>query len=242
MKIGNLKIDDISWKELIAFIEESIVNNKKKTIGYLNVHVWNMAQNNDELVNAINGFDKVYCDGYGIMLGAKILGIKLAERYTGAFFIYPFMEIANKKRWKIFILGNHPEVAGQAVEKLKKIYPNVKFVGYHHGFITGKENDVVKIINKSKPDILFVGMGTPNQELFVKKYGNKIEANVIWVVGALFDYVAGVQKTAPKWMSNNGLEWLHRLVSDPGRLWKRYLVGNTKFLAFVTFKGIRRKL
>jgi len=242
LKIGKLKIDDIRWLELLSFIEESINKNMKNIVGYLNVHVWNMAQDNNELTEAINSFNKVYCDGYGIMLGAKLLGISITERYTGAFFIYPFMKIANEKKWKIYILGNNPGVAEIAVNKLKKLYPDIQFVGYHHGFITGEENTVVKLINQANPDILFVGMGTPNQELFVKKYGDKIDANIIWVVGALFDYVAGVQKTAPEWMSENGLEWFHRLVSDPKRLWKRYLIGNTKFLTKVIYMGIRRKL
>ena len=231
MRVAGVRVDDITWDELIKEVEKAVIENQKITITYLNIHVWNMAKKYKDVFSLLENADFVYCDGKGIQLGAKILGEKIRERYTGAFFIDDLVSIMSERGWSGFVVGGKPGVAKKACEILKNQHPGFNCKGTHHGYISGEEEKVVEIVNSVKPDILFVGMGTPQQESFVLKYRGKLDVPVVWCVGALFDYVAGVQKKAPQWMSDNGLEWFYRLISDPRRLWKRYLIGNTKFFA-----------
>ncbi len=229
MRIAGVRVDDITWNELVERVENAINEMKKITIGYLNIHVWNMARIHEEVRSFLEHADIVYCDGKGIQIGARLLGLNIRERYTGAFFIEDLAEIVAEQGWKIFVVGGREGVAEKACESLKERFPSFNCAGTHHGYIGGMEGKVVEAINRAGADIVFVGMGTPRQEEFVLQYRDGIDAPVVWCVGALFDYVAGVQKRAPRWMSEAGLEWFFRLITDPARLWRRYLIGNTKF-------------
>ncbi len=240
MNIAGVRVDDITWNELIEKIKDAVIKEELITISYLNIHVWNMAQKNENLKKFLEMADYVYCDGKGIQLGAKVLGRRIRERYTGAFFIDDFAEEASKHGWRIFVVGGKEGVAKKACEVLMEKFPGFQCSGFHHGYIKGMGEKVIKLVNSSKPDILFVGMGTPLQEEFVLNYREKIDVPVVWCVGALFDFVAGVQPKPPEWMSRSGLEWLHRLLSNPKRLWKRYLIGNTIFLFEVAKERIFR--
>ncbi len=238
MKIGGIRVDDITWDELIDRVGRAIRENRKITIAYLNVHVWNMAGKYPSVKEFLEKADVVYCDGKGIQFGAAILGMKIRERFTGAFFIDDLVEIMAERGWSGFVVGGKEGVAERACDILVERFPHFGCKGTHHGYIKGMEDRVVKMVNEVSPHILFVGMGTPQQEEFVLKYRDSINVPVVWCVGALFDYVAGVQKKAPRWVSKSGFEWLFRLMSDPGRLWKRYLIGNTRFM----FDVLKRRL
>ncbi len=240
MRIAGVRVDDISWEELIFEIGKAIEENKKITITYLNVHVWNMAKKHPEVNALLENADFVYCDGKGIQLGARILGKVIRNRYTGAFFIDDLARIMAEKGWTGFVVGGREGVAKMGCEILTEKYPGFACKGVHHGYINGMERKVVQMVNSHSPLILFTGMGTPQQEQFVLKYRKEINVPVVWCVGALFDYVAGVQKRAPEWMSEHGLEWFYRFISDPKRLWRRYIIGNSKFLIGVLSHRKRR--
>jgi N-acetylglucosaminyldiphosphoundecaprenol N-acetyl-beta-D-mannosaminyltransferase len=143
----------------------------------------------------------------------------------------------------IYLLGSDPGASAQAAAALKRWYPRLDVRGTHHGYFglgTPHSDRVVEHIAEQQPDILLVGMGTPQQELWVQRHFEEIDATVVWTVGALFEYVSGRIPRAPHWMSDNGLEWIFRLAVEPRRMWRRYLLGNPVFLGRVLEERRRR--
>lgn len=219
-------------KDLLQAIANMILSRNKSKIMYLNIHVFNEAYKNKRLEETLRSADILYCDGEGVRIGAKILGHHIPHRMTGADWIYDLCSLCEKKGFSIFIVGAKPGVTEKGIRVLKTRFPELKIAGYHHGYFNkfGIENDVVvDTINKSGADILLVGLGTPLQEIWIDKNFDNLNIPVIWAIGAVMDYVSGTVKRAPAWIHKNGMEWLYRLYLEPGRMWKRYLVGNSVF-------------
>jgi N-acetylglucosaminyldiphosphoundecaprenol N-acetyl-beta-D-mannosaminyltransferase len=206
---------------------------------YANVHVLNTAWRDPELQAILRQADIVYCDGAGVVLGARVLGHSLPERMTGADWVYPFCERSAAAGLRLYFLGSAPGVAEQAAARLRERYPGLRIVGAHHGYVQGPDQSaaVIADISRLSPDVLLVGMGTPLQEKWIAAHRSALDVPVCWAVGALFDYVAGVVPRGPRWMLDHGLEWLYRLWWEPRRLGGRYLIGNPLFL----FRVLRQK-
>jgi N-acetylglucosaminyldiphosphoundecaprenol N-acetyl-beta-D-mannosaminyltransferase len=135
----------------------------------------------------------------------------------------------------MFFLGAEPTVAEIAAFQLRERYPNLNIVGTHHGFFdkefnSRENNDLIEYINSLHPNILILGMGMPIQEHWLMENWDRLNANIALTGGAVFDYISGELNRAPRWMTDNGLEWLGRLAIEPGRLWTRYIIGNPKFI------------
>jgi len=206
------------------------------TLGYLNVHVVNTAMRDEGLADFLRGLDLCYADGAGVVLGAELLGHKLPERMTGADWIWDLAEAA-AGRWRIVWIGGEPGVSGAAAEVLRARFPSLE-LHPEHGF----ESDVASLIervNGFEPDIVLVGMGTPTQERWTQIHRSALSAPVVWCLGATADFVSGKTSRGPAWLHHNQ-EWLARLWTEPGRLWKRYLVGNPLFLVRVLRERARR--
>ena len=218
----------------------------QRTILYANIHVANTAARDPELRHALARADLVYCDGLGIKLGAKLAGVgRLPERMTAADFIWDLARQAAEADISIYWLGGAPGVAEKALARLSEAAPGLRVAGAHHGYFAkqGTETDtVISGINHCHPEILLVGMGTPIQEHWVLRHRARIAAPVVWCVGATADFLAGVQPRAPRVLTENGLEWLHRLAVDPRRMFRRYVLGNPLFLARVLAHRISRAL
>jgi len=199
---------------------------------YANVHVVNTAWRDPKLRAILNQADLVYCDGAGVALGARLLGHPLPGRMTGADWIEPLCAACAGRRTTLYFLGGRPGVAARAAATLQERHPGLRVAGAHHGYLA--DTDVcaaaIAAVNKARPHILLVGMGTPLQEKWIAAHRHQLEVPLVWAVGALFDFVTGVQPRGPRWMLDHGLEWLCRMWSDPRRLWRRYLVGNPLFL------------
>lgn len=140
----------------------------------------------------------------------------------------PLMEEAANKSWRIFYLGSKPGVAEQGAVILRRKFPGLKIACSHGYFDTSEESEenltVIKAINDYKPHVLMVGMGMPRQEHWISQNLERIQPNAILTSGACLDYVAGAIPTPPRWMGRMGLEWLYRLLTEPTRLWRRYLL------------------
>jgi N-acetylglucosaminyldiphosphoundecaprenol N-acetyl-beta-D-mannosaminyltransferase len=202
---------------------------------YANVHVLNTAWADPDLCAILNHADLVYCDGAGVALGARLLGHRLPGRTTGADWIEPLCQACAQQGLLLYFLGGQPGVAERAARRLQARHPGLRVAGAHHGYLADPQvcQAAVAAVNAARPDILLVGMGTPTQEKWIAAHRAELRVPVVWAVGALFDFVAGVQPRGPRWMLDNGLEWLYRLWSDPRRLWHRYLIGNPLFVARV---------
>lgn len=222
-------IDDVSRTGLLDRVGE-LVNRGRTgapaTVAYVNVHVLDVAAHNEALVAFLNAADLVYCDGGGVLLGARLSGQQLTERMTGADWIWDFASRAEGK-WRVFWLGGEPGVTAEAAARLRAKHPGL-LVETDHGFHTDIAPLLAKI-NAFQPDILLVGMGTPTQEAWVARWREALDVPVVWVLGATHDFIAGRVSRGPEWLHQRQ-EWLARLWVDPKRLWRRYLLGNTRFL------------
>jgi N-acetylglucosaminyldiphosphoundecaprenol N-acetyl-beta-D-mannosaminyltransferase len=204
-----------------------------RQVMYANAHVLNQSRHTPALRGALESADLVYCDGYGVRLAAKALDAPIPHRMTGADWIWGLAAMAELAEESVYLLGSEPGVAHQAAGKLAGAYPKLEIVGHHHGYFDpGSPHDdrVVEDINARRPSILLVGMGTPKQELWVQANAHRLDVDVLWTVGALFDVVSGKVPRAPGWLADNGLEWIFRLAIEPGRMWRRYLLGNPVFV------------
>lgn len=168
----------------------------------------------------------------------------LPERVTGADLLFAVAEQASCKNLSIFLLGGLPGVADKAADRLKNLYPGLRIAGTYcppFGFESdsNQNRQIVDLVNASKADILFIGVGTPKQEKWASEHLDELQVGPILGVGAAFDFAAGTLKRAPKWIQSYGFEWLWRLLSEPKRLWRRYLLKDSKFL-FIAIKELYR--
>lgn len=221
--------------ELLHVVRRSIASNDKVLVLSGNVYSFNLAYKLPWLRELFNQAHIVRLDGVGIRLGAGILGYQTPSRMTWADFAWDLAEFAEPRGFTFFFLGARPGVADKAAANLKARYPDLRIVGSHHGYFDktpgSAENEaVIEQINSVKSNILIVGFGMPLQERWLMENWDCIDANVALTGGAVFDYVSGELKRAPRWMTDNSLEWLGRLLIEPGRLWRRYLLGNPLFL------------
>ena len=210
------------------------------TVGYVNAHVLNQAARDASLDAFLRGLDLCYCDGNGVRLAARMLGASLPARMTGAEWIWDLAGRA-EGRLRLYWVGGAPGVTEEAAQRLRARHPRLD-IDVEHGFHDkeGPDNDkVIDALNAASPDIVLVGMGTPIQERWVSANRARIEAPVVWVLGATADFVAGVvPRPGPAWLVEHA-EWLSRLAADPRRLAGRYLLGNAEFLARVARQRMR---
>jgi N-acetylglucosaminyldiphosphoundecaprenol N-acetyl-beta-D-mannosaminyltransferase len=219
--------------EMLRTITGWVGEGRQRRVMYVNAHVVNQSRALPDLALALGRADLVYCDGYGVRLAARTLDLPVPYRMTGADWVWGLAALCEAEGRSLYLLGADPPLARTATDRLRRWYPRLRIVGSHHGYagLGSPQNErVIEDINAARPDIVLVGMGTPKQELWIDRYADRIEADVLWTVGALFDFIAGRVPRAPRWLADNGLEWIFRLAIEPHRMWRRYLLGNPQFL------------
>lgn len=234
--IFDIPIDLAQPAELLRTISGWASERRTRRVMYVNAHVVNQSRATPGLGTALRNADLVYCDGYGVRLAARVLNMPVPHRMTGADWIWGLATLCERSDQPIYLLGSEPPIAREAAARLRRWYPQLDVVGAHHGFfdLDSPHNErVIEDINAHGPAIVLVGMGTPKQELWVDRYADRLDGAVVWTVGALFDYVSGHMPRAPRWLADNGLEWIFRLAIEPQRMWRRYLLGNPVFLSRV---------
>lgn len=233
MKILNVPISQTNYIEVLRKVKNVIIKQKKIHICVCAVHLIMEAQKNKFLLSGLQNADIVTLDGMPLVWISKLYGNKDASRVYGPDLTLMMCELSRKNNYKIFLLGGAKEQSKKLSNELKKRFENLNIVGFQDTPIRPipkKQNEViVKEINNLKPDIIFVGLGCPNQELWMIENREKISAPIMIGVGAAFDFITGNVKQAPKWMQNSGLEWLYRLIQEPRRLWRRYFILNMLF-------------
>lgn len=226
-------VDIFDLNTLICRVDHVIKNSERHKIMHVNVHTLNITYKDEDCKKALINSDMVYCDGDGVRFGARFMGFNIPEKITGADWIYNLCELCEEKGYTIYLLGGEPGVAQNASRFLLNKYPKLRIVGSQHGYFEkyGEKNDIVVAeINNKSPDILLVGFGTPIQEKWIDKNFEELNAHVVWAMGAVMDYVTGRVSRAPQWMRTYGLEWFYRLIIEPRRMWRRYLIGNIIFI------------
>ena len=231
-------VNRISADELHAEILRMVRGRGHALVLHVNVHGLNLSYHRPWLRDLFNSASVVFCDGYGVVLAAKILGRPGLQRFTYADEMWRLVKFAEANDLSLFFLGARPGVAEKAAARLKEKTPGLKIVGVRHGYfdrtLGNPENEaVIQEINAANPDVLIVGFGMPLQELWLKENRDRLNTGVALTLGGVFDYVSGELRRGPRFLTDNGFEWLARLLIEPRRLWRRYVVGNPLFLARV---------
>ena len=240
VKLLGIDIFAMRMEEILSLCEKTIDNKSKLLLGVVNVAKIVKSKNDEQLRNSLNEVDVVLADGQGIVWLSKLIGKPLPERVAGIDIMYRLLECASKKKYGVYFLGAKSEVVKKVVDIVKVDYPGASVAGYRDGYFDeSEEKDVAEEIKKSSADIIFVAIPTPIKENFLGKWRDYINVPVCHGVGGSFDIVAGVTKRAPLWMQNWGLEWFYRLVQEPRRMWRRYLVTNSIFV-FLSISEIAR--
>lgn len=236
--------------ELIDFLSATAnggTRKKKKiTIFYANVYALNLAYESADFQNILNDADLVYCDGFGALLGARLSGYwpPIDGRNTLPDFLEDVARVCCDAGSGLFLLAGVEGVAETAALKLAAVVPGLRVVG-HHGYFNkiGPENDaVVESVNAFRPSLLLVGFGMPIQEEWIRDNRSRLDVDGIFSMGACLDFYTGRTARGPRWLTQYGLEWATRLVTEPRRLFRRYMIGNPLFLLRVLKEQVRRKL
>jgi alpha-1,3-mannosyltransferase len=199
-------------------------------VAFANAHALNVAAR-DKRVRAILQKSVILNDGIGVDIASLLLfGRAFPQNLNGTDFTPRYLQ-DTRHRFRIFLLGSRPGVVERAREHLSKMLPQHQIVGFHHGYFTENERAHINaMIRACDTDIILVGMGNPAQELWLANNLAATGARLGFAVGALFDFVSGHVPRAPAWMLSTRVEWAYRLVQEPSRLWRRYLIGIPLFI------------
>ncbi len=212
-----------------------------RTVGYLNAHMVNLAADDPAQRERLKRFDLLYADGQSVVWAARFLGVEVPERVTAGDFITPFCQRCAERGVRLFLIGGQPGVAEETARLWREAAPTLQMVGTAHGFLNEtQETALIETIAHVAPDVILVGMGSPRQEIWVQRWAESLAPARLWCVGALFEYSGQGRPRAPRWMRRLGLEWLFRLVLEPVRLWKRYLIGNPLFIGRVLRAALKK--
>ncbi len=233
VKILNVSIDNLSLSELLERLERGVLFTP-------NVDHLMKLQKDREFLDCYNSADYRVCDSKIVEYASKFLGTPLKEKISGSDLFPAFYNYHKQnEKIKIFLLGAAEGVAQKARHAINKKVGREIVVGAHSpsfGFENNEQEclEIVEKINRSGATVLAVGVGAPKQEKWIVRYKNKMpNIKIFMAIGATIEFEAGCKPRSPKWMSNMGIEWLHRLLSEPQRLWKRYLVDDLPFLWLV---------
>lgn len=235
VKIMNIDVLDCTIDELMDYTKQSIDDRCLRRGTGVNLNQLYLLKNNSEFANSVKKCDILIPDGEPVMWIAKWLGSPLKSKITGPEYTLRLFQLAADYNYKIFILGGKPGSAELAIENISKIYPNLPKPEYYcppFGF-EKDEDEINKIIEKlkhSKSDMLIMALGAPKQENFAEKYYREFQIPIIFGSGIAIDYYAGRVKKAPILLNKMGLEWLFRLVQEPKRLFRRYIIDDLPFL------------
>lgn len=233
--ILNTHIDNLSMAETMEVVSEAIENGHQLHHVVVNAGKIVAMQDDLKLRESVNSSDLINADGQAVVWASKILGKPLKERVAGIDLMNNLIELASQKKYRIFFFGAKEEVVRKVVDETAAKYSQDIIAGYRNGYFKKEEEKAIAgEISKSGAHILFVAISSPVKENFL--YENKEllkSVNFIMGVGGSFDVAAGKVKRAPLWMQKYGLEWFFRFLQEPRRMWKRYLVGNSRFIALV---------
>ena len=236
LRIGTLWIDALSFAEALREIEILVDRGDGGAVYTPNVDHVVKAESNEAFRRAYEHASLSLADGMPLIWVSGLLGCRLPERVAGSDLLVPVLEMAARRRWRVYLLGGAPGVAEATATLLLEDF-GVCVVGWDACRINIDGSDVgadsVKRAKEARPDLILVGLGPPKQELWIDRSADAVRPAVAFGIGAGLDFLAGRYKRAPRWMARFGLEWAFRLFQEPRRLWRRYLVEGPRFALVV---------
>lgn len=229
LELLGLSITNITKEEALDRIDATTEG--LHTMHFVNAHCINVAAKDAEYHAILANADALFADGSGIRLAGSTLGCPIVDNVNGTD-LFPLLCSRFAKTGKrMFLLGSAPGVAEKAARWAEEYTGSSIIAGTYHGYFkTGEESSVIEAINASGADLLLVALGVPRQEKWIASVRSLLQVPLCMGVGALFDFYSGTVSRAPLWMRKIGLEWVWRLLLEPGRMWRRYIVGNVVFI------------
>ncbi len=244
--ILGVKVSAINMSEACGYIEQLIVNRQKGYVCVCPVSTIMACYDDEQVRGIVNGANLVTPDGMPTVWIGKNRGFKNIDRVYGPDLMLAMCNRSDQKRYRNYLLGSTAEILERLRLRLRAKFPNVTICGSYappfKEYTKQEDEKIINEINLAKPDIVWVGLGSPKQDIWIYEHREKIHAPVMIAVGAAFDFLSGAKPQAPVWMQHLGMEWFFRLCSEPRRLWKRYLIGNVRFLYHLCRYNLRGKL
>lgn len=235
-----VEMDLVRPEEVMHHVATAVATGDRYCVANYNLHGVHLAHRNRDFARFCATADLIEVDSTPIIFFTRMLGLhsRPFHRCTYLDWREHFWSLANREGWRIFYLGGAPGVPERAADCLRSRYPQA-VIKTRHGYFDARQGsaenaEILAAIADFQPQILFVGMGMPRQEAWLAQHADLLPPCVTFSVGAAFDYEAGVQHAAPRWMGRMGVEWLYRLVRDPGRLFGRYLIEPWSLVSFAT--------
>ncbi len=237
-RLLGIDISLVDLPQLLDGIDRLAAARKPALVNNVNVHACNLAYAQSAFREVLKKAEIVFCDGFGVKLACLMKGFRLGQRMTPPDWIDDLFAVCVEKGYRVYFIGDEDRVLKLFVDEVVGRNPALQIAGYHDGFfdLDGTENEhVIESISKSGADIIITAMGMPRQELWAAHAMKKLDKGVFIATGALFRWYTGVDRRAPRWITDSGLEWLARFLSSPRRHFKRYAVGIPLFYWRVLF-------
>jgi N-acetylglucosaminyldiphosphoundecaprenol N-acetyl-beta-D-mannosaminyltransferase len=241
--VGDVSFDNVNMTEAIERIGDMLLGSSAQQVSFVNPACVNIASGDRGYRRLLARAALVLPDGIGIKIAAVILGVPLKQNVNGTDLFPRLCEMLQARGASVFLLGGRPGIAEQVAAVIHENWPQLRIAGLRDGYFeTAQEGEVAAQVTASKADVLLVARGVPMQDVFIDRHLHQLGVKVAIGVGGLFDFVSGRINRAPAWMRDSGLEWIYRLLQEPSRMWRRYLVGNFSFLGRIALQrlGLRR--
>ena len=238
-EILGIRVDRLGRDDLFGLVLECVKRRERSIVANVNAHAMNLACDHSWFRRFLNGSRAVYCDGAGVILGARILGRPAPPRLPLSDWAESLVAVAAGRNASVGFLGGRPGVAECAAERMRERYAGLRIAMAHHGYFDKTPDspgnlEVVRRVNDTRPDILFVGFGMPLQEKWLDENWGRLDGACVAIPGgAIIERLAGELPRVHPWLVRHGLEWLGRLVREPRRLWRRNLIGIPAYLGRV---------
>lgn len=246
MKIDfmSIPVDALTMGQTVDLVDEAIREDRNIHHVVINAGKVVLMQTDKQLYQSVVSCDIINADGQSIVWAARLLGAQLPERVAGADLMPKLVKLSHEKGYKCFFFGAKEHVVKKVVDIYTDMYGPDIIAGYRNGYYSpNEEAGIAQQIADSGANMLFVAVPSPKKENFLYNHKDVLkQVNFTMGVGGTFDVITGVTKRAPVWMQNVGMEWFYRFIQEPKRMWKRYLVGNTKFVWLVLTHRVKRSL
>lgn len=207
---------------------------RMKKVFFANVHTIQLARRSREYQLSVNAADWLFPDGSGITIAGLLSGTPVRENLNGTDFTPRLLREAELQGWSVYLFGARPNVLRSCLATIRHRFPRLIVAGSHPGyFAEQQEGEIVRDINRCRPDVLLVALGSPLQEVWIQRHQHELHAVLAMAVGGLFDFLSGKRKRAPVWMRKLGIEWAFRFLQDPREKWNRVFVEIPMFLTRV---------
>ena len=234
VSIQGISLNNLSMDEAVHRIVEASESFASYRVCFVNAHCVNVARKDSAYHTALRGADLVLADGSGMKLAARLVGRPIRDNVNGTDLFPRLLERLAGKR--VYLLGARAEVVHKVAGWIEQQYPEVEVCGTQHGYFDGRDEErVVRAVAASRAHVLFVAFGVPAQDKWIAEHREQLGVPVAMGVGGLFDFYSGRIPRAPRWLRKLGLEWVFRLLQEPARMWRRYLIGNVSFLLHIMF-------